>query len=149
MTFFPNFRLWCQICTVASIIKPAIAPHRPAFDEKNVGGAINFVSWKFVIQCPDFCFSKYGNPNYTTVTFNKNKIELRLTSISFSRYYRMSVNSEYCWLVQILLTEKLMCALQIFHFQNILPLSQHHCSFSSFVFHCTDCHCLTSKLSLS
>ena len=40
----PNFRLWFQICTVASIIKPATAFHRPAFDEKNVGGAINFVS---------------------------------------------------------------------------------------------------------
>ena len=38
-----------------------ISPSR--FWKKNVEGAINFVSWKFVIQCPDFCFSKYGNPN--------------------------------------------------------------------------------------
>ena len=30
----PNFRLWFQICTIASTIKPATASHRPAFDKK-------------------------------------------------------------------------------------------------------------------
>ena len=38
-----NFRLWFQICTITSTIKPATASHRPA-NKKNVGGAINFVS---------------------------------------------------------------------------------------------------------
>ena len=50
----------------ASTMKPATASHCPAFYKKNVGGAINFVSWKFVIQCPDFCFTKYGNPTIGT-----------------------------------------------------------------------------------
>ena len=72
----PNFRPWFVICTLTSSIKPVTASHRPAFDQKNVGGAIKFVS-----QCPDFCFSKYGNPNHASYFENS----LRKTAESYSR----------------------------------------------------------------
>ena len=38
----PNFRLWFQICAVASTIKPATASYRPAFDEKKRWRGHNF-----------------------------------------------------------------------------------------------------------
>ena len=39
-----NYCVWFNFSTYASTIKPVTASHRPAFDKKNVGGAINLVS---------------------------------------------------------------------------------------------------------
>ena len=39
----PNFRLWLQICTITTTIKPATASHRPAFVGESIEMSINLV----------------------------------------------------------------------------------------------------------
>ena len=91
----------------------SLQPHLtvPLLMKKNVGGAINFVSWKFVIQCPDFCFSKYGNP---TLRFPKWQVGITflvtITSYFFAQVTKFVTSSSSYQLdtIKIIVTWKLI-----------------------------------------
>ena len=57
------FFLSCRGSSFPSKIKSRTEFERPDFVIKIIEKPINLASCKVAIHCPDFCFSRYGNPN--------------------------------------------------------------------------------------
>ena len=71
--------LLLRTSSLPSTFKSTSEFERPDFVIKIVEKPINLALCKVAIRCPDFCFSKYGNPKYKRMHFNSYIVIIFLT----------------------------------------------------------------------